>query len=621
MSVNSDTGFQVGNRLAGETSPYLLQHAHNPVDWYPWGNEAFDAARKENKPVLLSIGYSTCHWCHVMAKECFEDPEVAGIMNQNLVNIKLDREERPDVDMFYMTSCLITGIPGGWPLSVFMTPEGKPFVVTTVIPKHSGLNRVGMLDLAPRISAMWHEQNSRVIEVADKIVEAVRETYSTNPGKLPGPEILDQAYGFFSQRFDAQHGGWGDAPKFPAPHNLLFLMRYYEGTGSREAMDMAEKTLRNMRLGGLFDQVGFGFHRYSTDKEWLLPHFEKMLYDQAMMIMAYSRAYQITGNEFYQTTAAETLDYACRDLLAPEEAFYSAENADSEGEEGKFYVWGESELENLLTPEELDLAKQVFNTTREGNFLDEATRERTGTNVLHMKKDFSQIARDLNWSRDTLQERMENVRLKLFRARSKRVRPSRDEKILCDQNGLMVAALCQAYQAWGNTKYLEQAEKTAAYIRAYLQTKDLDLLHCLRGDKEPVRGFLDDYAFVVYGLIQVFESTSRQEYLDHALDLNQKMLDLFWDDQGMGMYFSRPEYSMSGIRPKEVRDGAIPSGNSVALHNLAYLGRVHGQEHLLQRARDMARAFSGEVSSVPGAYAWFVAGLWDVLENTGEKAS
>ena len=399
--VAASAGFQsepTANRLIREKSPYLLQHAYNPVDWYAWGDEAFEKARKEDKPIFLSIGYSTCHWCHVMEHESFEDAEVARLMNEAFVSIKVDREERPDLDHVYMTVCQMMTGAGGWPLNVILTPDRKPFFAGTYFPKESRFGRLGMVDLAPRIKELWRTQREEVLQSAGKVMLALRQVPDSSPGHVPGRGVLDSAYEQLAERFDPVQGGFSQAPKFPTPHNMLFLLRYWKRTGKARALEMVEKTLQAMRRGGIYDHVGFGFHRYSTDAEWLVPHFEKMLYDQAMLAMVYTEAYQATGKLEYAKTAQEIFAYVLRDMTAPNGGFYSAEDADSEGVEGKFYVWNLEEIDRVLDPDEADLVKRVFNAKSSGNFEEEATGRLTGSNILHLKSSVSEVASELKLS-------------------------------------------------------------------------------------------------------------------------------------------------------------------------------------------------------------------------------
>jgi uncharacterized protein YyaL (SSP411 family) len=402
------------NRLTNESSPYLLQHAHNPVDWYPWGPEAFEKARRENKPIFLSIGYSTCHWCHVMAHESFEHPEVAKLMNEVFVSIKVDREERPDIDNVYMGSCQMMTGGGGWPLNIIMTPDKKPFFAATYIPREDRFGLIGMLELIPRIRELWTTQQGEALTLSNRIATALQQTSQDAPGEELHEATLELTYEQLAKRFDEQHAGFGSAPKFPTPHNLLFLLRYWKRSGNKRALEMVEETLQAMQRGGIYDHVGFGFHRYSTDSQWLVPHFEKMLYDQAMLAMAYTEAYQATGKEEYGKTAREIFTYVLRDMRAPEGGFYSAEDADSEGEEGKFYLWTREEVRQVLGNEKTDFIAKVFNIEEDGNFVEQATGRRNGVNILHLGKSFRELASDLNLSQHDLQKHLEGIRQKLY---------------------------------------------------------------------------------------------------------------------------------------------------------------------------------------------------------------
>ena len=402
------------NKLINEKSPYLLQHAYNPVDWFPWSDEAFEKAKQEDKPIFLSIGYSTCHWCHVMEKESFEDKEVAKLMNDAFVSIKVDREERPDIDGIYMSVCqMITG-GGGWPLTIVMTPDKKPFFTGTYFPKHNRFNRIGMMELVPRLKEVWVTKKEEVLKSADEIASSLKKQNFISDSNEIDESILDKAYDELNKRYDEANGGFGNAPKFPSPHNLLFLLRYWKRKDEPKALEMVEKTLTEMRRGGIYDHIGFGFARYSTDQHWLVPHFEKMLYDQAMLVMAYTETYLATKNKFYKETAKEILEYVLRDMTHPEGGFYSAEDADSEGEEGKFYLWDADELRNVLEKDESDFAIKVFNTADDGNWIDESKGMMPGTNILHLKKSNKELADEFNLSEDDFTNRLESIRKKLI---------------------------------------------------------------------------------------------------------------------------------------------------------------------------------------------------------------
>ena len=455
------------NRLKDEKSPYLLQHADNPVDWYPWGEEAFEKARKENKPILLSIGYSTCHWCHVMEHESFEDEEVAELINETFVSIKVDREERPDIDNIYMTVCQMMSKAGcGWPLNIIMTPDKKPFFAATYIPKESRYGRMGMIEFVPKVKEAWEKDNENIMKSAETVTEAVKKATDVSQnvdGKNLTAKTLDTAYNQLLRNFDEENGGFGKSPKFPTPHNHLFLLRYWKRTGNEQALVMVEKTLQQMRLGGIYDHIGFGFHRYSTDPNWLLPHFEKMLYDQALLVMTYTEAYQATGKKVYENTAREILTYILRDMTSPEGGFYSAEDADSEGEEGKFYVWTEDELKETLDGKEAELIIRTYNTSKSGNFTEEASGHQTGSNILHLKQSLSDIAPSYEITKEEFSERIEKARVTLFKEREKRIHPYKDDKILTDWNGLMIAAFAMAGRTFNDPQYTEAAAKAAGF--------------------------------------------------------------------------------------------------------------------------------------------------------------
>ena len=591
------------NRLAFEKSPYLLQHADNPVDWYPWGEEAFRAAKTENKPIFLSIGYSTCHWCHVMEHESFEDPEVAALMNDTFISVKVDREERPDIDMVYMAaSQMLTG-RGGWPLNIIMTPDKEPFFAATYIPKETRFGRTGMLDLIPRIRELWSTRQSEVLNSASEITAALQKASQDTPGQELGEPILHLAYDQLTERFDAFHGGFGGAPKFPSPHNLLFLMRYWKRTQNEHALEMVEQTLQSMRQGGMYDHLGFGFHRYSTDSQWLVPHFEKMLYDQALLAVAYIEAHQATGKEAYAQTAREVFDYVLRDMQDREGGFYSAEDADSEGVEGKFYLWTYEELEKILSDTEMELAVKVFNINPDGNFSSEIDGGETDGNILHHAKSAADLASDLDISIAELQKRIESIRGKLFEYREQRVHPYKDDKILTDWNGLMIAALAKGARVFDEPRYLDAAKRASAFILDNLRTSDGRLLHRYRDGQAAIPAHVDDYAFLVYGMIELYETTFDIDYLQTALELNKDLVKHFWDDDTGGFYFTADDAEDLIVRQKEINDGAIPSGNSVAMLNLLRLGRITGSTELEKKAARIGQVFSETVRQSPFGYA------------------
>jgi len=601
------------NRLANEKSPYLLQHAGNPVDWYPWGEEAFEKAAREDKPILLSIGYSTCHWCHVMEHESFEDPDVARLMNEAFVSIKVDREERPDIDAIYMTVCQILSKGGcGWPLNIVMTPDRKPFFAATYIPKEARFGRAGMVDLVPKIKEIWDTQREEVVRSAESITAAMKKAAHTQVeagGGVPGMSALTTGFNQLHERFDEVHGGFGTRPKFPTPHNLVFLLRYWKRSGDEEALYMVEKTLTEMRLGGIYDHVGFGFHRYSTDPEWLLPHFEKMLYDQALLIMAYTEAYQATGKEDYKKTAREIIAYVLRDMTSPEGGFYSAEDADSEGVEGKFYVWTTEELEAVLGEEDGGLIARLYNALPGGNFSDEASGESSGENILYLRSPLDEIAGSFGPEAGEILEKVEKAREKLFEAREKRIHPYKDDKILTDWNGLMIAALSKAASAFGEPAYAEAAKKAAGFLLTTMRGEDGRLLHRYRTGEAGITAHADDYAFLIWGLLELYEATFETEFLKTAIALQKDMNEHYLDTERGGYYFTANDAEEMIIRHKEVYDGAAPSANSAALLNLLRIGRITGDASYEETAGNLAKAFSAAVEQAPSAYTQLLQGL------------
>ncbi len=604
------------NKLANELSPYLLQHKNNPVEWYPWSDEAFGRAKAENKPVLLSIGYSTCHWCHVMERESFEDIEVAKLMNETFINIKVDREERPDVDHIYMTVCQMMTGAGGWPLTILMTPDKKPFFAGTYFPKHSRGERPGMIDLINRTREVWKSHQAELMEQAEEITEHLMLMKPNNEESFISESIFRKTFHELAGSYDEFNGGFGNRPKFPVPHNLLFLLRYYKRTGSDEALTMVVNTLTKMRLGGVYDHVGFGFHRYSTDTRWFLPHFEKMLYDQAMLLSAYSETYMVSQNELLKQTAYEITEYLERDLLAPEGAYYSAEDADSEGEEGKFYVWHIDEIRQLLIGN-VEFATDLFGIEESGNFFDEATREKPGTNVLYLKQTLESYAKIHNFDYVELLQKANSIRQILLNERSKRIRPHLDDKILTDWNSLMISALCKAYTAFSDEKFLIYARRTYDFLRNNMFSDNYSLKHRYRAVAAGIDGMIDDYSFTIAASLDLFTRTAKAQYFEDAIKLTDYLIKHFSAPDG-GFYFTSDLAEKLIIRKKEIYDGAIPSGNSVMLMNLVRLNRITGKSSYLDIADKMTKMFGGSVSSVPSAYTSFVTGLDALLLPTGE---
>jgi uncharacterized protein YyaL (SSP411 family) len=584
------------NRLIDEKSPYLLQHAANPVDWHPWDERAFDTAKKAHKPIFLSIGYSTCHWCHVMAHESFEDADIARLMNDAFINIKVDREERPDIDKIYMTVCQMLTGSGGWPLTIIMTPDKKPFYAATYIPRETRFGRVGMRELIPHIGEIWKNRYSEVANSADTIVSSLKTLAEEYKAGEPDETVLHSAYEQLEGMFDEKHGGFGTAPKFPAPQNLLFLLRYWKRSGNATALRMVQETLDAMRVGGIYDHIGYGFHRYSVDQRWFLPHFEKMLYDQAMLTLAYIEAYQATGTPDYARTAREIMEYVLRDMTAPHGGFYSAEDADSEGAEGKFYVWSQDEIEQALDKEEAALAVDIYNITASGNFSDEETGQRTGHNILYRDRQASHTARA-------------SIRAKLYAAREKRVHPHKDKKILTDWNGMMIAALARAAQVFDDASYAEAAGRAVDFILHSLQREDGRLLHRFCDNHAGIPAHLDDYAFFIWGLIELYEATFDTRYLRTALVLSTDMTDHFWDESKGGFFFTADDGDTLIIRQKEVFEGAIPSGNSIAMWSLLRLGLMTSNTNYTERASRIGGTFYGSIAQSPAQYTQMLSAL------------
>ncbi len=600
------------NRLISEKSPYLLQHAYNPVDWRPWSEEAFELAEKEDKLVFLSAGYSTCHWCHVMAHESFEDAEVARLMNDAFVSIKVDREERPDIDQIYMKACQMMTGRGGWPLTIIMTPDKKPVFAATYVPKESRFGIVGLKDIIARIQDLWKRDRGQILESAAKVLGELRKVQLARPGKALDESSLADAYYHLSGVFDPANGGFGSAPKFPTPHNLMFLLRYWRRNKDASALEMVETTLQAMRLGGIYDHVGFGFHRYSTDAGWLVPHFEKMLYDQALLALAYAEAYQATKKEEYASTVREILEYVLRDMTSPEGGFYSAEDADSEGEEGKFYLWTAEELKNQLDEDEMKLLIRIFDISERGNF-------EKGRNILRLRTSLDDAAIVLKVTERELKERLEKIRQKLFRAREKRARPQRDDKVLADWNGLMIAAFARGAQVLDEPRYADAARSAADFILEKMRKPDGRLLHRYK-DGAGIAANLDDYAFLVWGLIELYETLFDVRHLQEALKLNGSMLEHFWDNAHGGLFFTPDDGETLLVRQTEIYDGAMPSGNSVAMLNLLRLSHLTGKSELEEKASTISEAFAGTVGSQPLGHTMFLSALDFALGPSYEVA-
>ncbi len=580
------------NRLANETSPYLLQHQHNPVEWYPWGAEAFERARRENKPVVLSVGYSACHWCHVMEHESFEDAETAGLMNEWFVSIKVDREERPDVDAIYMNAVQALTGHGGWPMTVFLTPSGEPFYGGTYFPNEPRYNMPSFKQVLQAMHDVWINRHDEAIGSAAELTKHLQSSAQMSGGGTLMPDLLDQAANTITRQFDARNGGWSNAPKFPAPQTIDFLLRTYQRSNNKQALQQAEFTLQQMARGGMYDQLGGGFHRYSVDERWLVPHFEKMLYDNAQLARAYLHAYQITGNVEYRRIVEETLDYVLREMTAPEGGYYSAQDADSEGEEGKFFVWTLDEVRQVLGPD-ASLFAQIYDITARGNW--------EGHNILHLQRPLEQIARVTGQPLERIEDVVARGKQKLFDLREGRVKPQRDDKVLTNWNGLMLAAMAEAGRVLDRADYLNSAQRNAEFVLGTLYRDD-QLHHAYKDGRVRPESFASDYALYAAGLLELYRATWDVRYLETAQKLADYLLEHFWDDEGGGLFQTGDEHETLIARPKELFDEAVPSANAVAAQVLQQLGALVGdgryEEHARRTIELVARAFGQYPSAV-----------------------
>jgi uncharacterized protein len=597
------------NRLKNETSPYLLQHSENPVDWMPWGDEAFRLAREKDRPVFLSIGYSTCHWCHVMEKESFQDQGVAVLLNRSFICIKVDREERPDIDKLYMDIAQLMTGRGGWPLSVFMTPGKEPFFAATYIPREDRFGQTGLLTLLPKIDELWKNKKAEIARSAAAIIERLSSVNKDTRGDIPGYGLIDKAFAGYTDAYDRQYGGFGNAPKFPGTHNLSFLLHYWKKTGNKKALEMTPNTLDHMGYGGIWDHIGYGFHRYSTDREWIVPHFEKMLYDQAAIALTYLDAYQATRSQYYRETAENIFEYVNRDLSSKDGGFYTAEDADSEGSEGRFYLWTKKEIEGILDREDASFFINAFNISSGGNYRDEISGMPTGENIPYMKDSLKSISKNYDMDIVSLKERMKKITARLYGIRKNRIRPFRDEKILTDWNAFMAAAFARGGRVLGEKAYLDKAEETVDFLLNHMTAPDGRLYHSRNREVSSIDAHLDDYAFMIMALIELYQSTFDYEHIRKALGFNKILDRHFWDEKTGGYYFTSSGNKDLIMRKKESYDGAIPSGNSIALLNLLRMGRITMDRALEERAGVLIRAFSGTVTQNPTAHGQFLIGI------------
>lgn len=589
------------NRLIFSCSPYLLQHAENPVDWYQWCEEAFVRARREDKPIFLSIGYATCHWCHVMERESFEDPEVAAVLNENFIAVKVDREERPDIDDQYMTVAQMMTGGGGWPLTILMTADKQPFFAATYLPKTEKMGMPGIIEVLKKIDDFWRNNRSAVLENCAEVMRGLTHAAQPAAGSLQGGSVADGVFRSLKMSYDGIWGGFGEAPKFPLPLNLSFLIRYWKRTGATVAGDMAEYTLSMIRRGGIFDQIGFGLHRYSVDSRWLVPHFEKMLYDQAMVAHACLDVFQATAAVRYMTMAEEIFSFVLNEMTAPEGGFYSALDADTNGTEGEFYTWTPEEMVRVLGAEEGAMACRLFHVEQGGNF--------EGRTILTLGTSLEEFASLEGISLDTLHVKLDVWREKLLVVRDERPKPLRDEKVLVSWNGLMISAFAKGYAATGCLRYREAADAALAFLRGNLKRGDGRLLRRWYRGEASVPAFLEDYAFLVWGLLELYDATLDQRYLAEAHEFSLEMIRLFGDESDYGLYDTASDAENILVRKKGWYDGVLPSGNAVAAMNLIRLGKSARDARCLEEGKGILRAFMGSVAQQPMAALHFLAAL------------
>ncbi len=602
------------NRLIDETSPYLRQHAHNPVDWYPWGPEALGLARQHDRPIFLSIGYAACHWCHVMERESFEDDETARLLNEHFVCIKVDREERPDLDQIYMAAVQVLNEgQGGWPMSVFLTPDLEPFVAGTYFPPDDRYGRPGFKRILRWIVELWGKERDKIHKQAGHVVHHLRAGARIEPGEgALGEDVLRRAVGKLSGRFDPLHGGFGPAPKFLHTMDLRLLLRAWKRFDQLDALHMVKHTLERMAAGGIYDHLGGGFARYSTDARWLVPHFEKMLYDNALLVVAYLEAYQATGEAAFREVAEETLAWVGREMTSPEGPFYSTLDADSEGEEGKFYVWTQEEIEQVLGKEEADLFGAFYGVEPEGNWHDphEHGHAASPKNILHRPKTVAQFCALYKVNENDLRRRMKESRAKLLEVRNRRVWPARDEKMLTAWNALMIGAFAEAARVLDNPVYAERATRAADFILARMRGPDGRLLRtCSSGTAPKLNAYLEDYAYLIDALVSLYEATFAPRWVEAALDLAKVMVDQFWDPEGGGFYFTGRDHEALIARNKDPVDSATPSGNSMAVTGLLRLVKLTGRADLREKAEQTLRLFGGLMTAAPAAVAQMLVAL------------
>jgi uncharacterized protein len=595
------------NRLINESSPYLLQHARNPVDWYPWGDESLLRAKNDDKPIFLSIGYSACHWCHVMAHESFEDEEIAKVMNEKFINIKVDREERPDIDDIYQRVCQLATGNGGWPLSVFLTPDQKPFYVGTYFPKQSRYGMPGFGTILNQLSEAYKTRKQEIYSATGEFMQALSNTSKDVQNRGENVKIdrsvLDEAAIGLLQMGDPVYGGFGQAPKFPNTSNLLFMLRYYKISGISRFKEFVVLTADKMADGGIHDHIGGGFARYSTDQKWLVPHFEKMLYDNALLVLLYSELYQITSSKRYLDVVQSILDYVIREMTSPDGGFYSAQDADSEGEEGKFYTWSRDEIANALENENLvDIFCEHYGVTQGGNF--------EGKNILNIVTSLDHLSEKYNMQPTIIQQIIKDTSRKLFEIREKRVKPGRDDKILTAWNGLMISGFAKGYRITNNKKYLDHAVNTINFIETKIANSDGRLQRTFKNGISKLNAYLEDYAFYVNALLDVFEVYSKPEYLEKAITYTNFMLRHFWDDNDGTLFLTSDDHEQLIVRTKNFYDLATPSGNSIAASNLLRLYYIVQNKEYSEKAERIIKACARLAAENPFGFGQLLISMY-----------
>jgi uncharacterized protein YyaL (SSP411 family) len=589
------------NRLIKETSPYLLQHAHNPVDWYPWGEEAFDTARREQKPVLLSIGYSACHWCHVMEQESFEDEAIAKLMNENFVNIKVDREERPDLDQIYMNAVQVMTQHGGWPMTVFLTPEGIPFYAGTYFPPEDRYNMPGFPRVLISLAEAYRDRPDDIKQTATSVLNELQRAAATSESDDGlSVELLNAAYRGTIRNYDSTNGGFGSAPKFPPAMSLEFLLHHFYRTGEPEALTIVRHTAQMMAQGGIYDHLGGGFHRYSTDARWLVPHFEKMLYDNALLSRFYLHYYQLSGDKAARAVAEGILDYVVREMTDPQGGFYSTQDADSEGEEGRFFVWSLDEVTQILSETDAAHYAAYYNITQSGNF--------EGKNILNVTRDVAEVASAQKLRPEQLNDVLERGRSKLFLARESRIKPARDEKILTAWNGLMLASFAEAVVILRRPDYAAVAKNNADFVLRNLRRERL-LLRTYKDGQAKLNAYLDDYAFLIDGLLTLFETAGDLRWFEEAVALTETMIQEFWDEQDGGFFYTGNSHEELIVRSRDLFDNATPSGNSVAADVLLRLGLLTDNADYQRRAETILRLNANMIRRYPAGFGRMLCAL------------